>query len=150
MGSVELPVVAGVVRRAGRIMIARRAGPDDLAGMWEFPGGKIRAGESPEAALRREWSEEFGMEVEPLRLLGETRHASRSRVVRLVFVEARAAGVPRFLEAHDAVAWVRAGGIGLYRFAPADRAMVRHIGLCRGVRPLPAGITGRGNRPHPR
>ncbi len=133
-----LYVVAGVVRRGGRILIARRDAPAELAGMWEFPGGKIRRGETPEAALRREWREEFGMSVTPLRRLGETVHHAGTRSVRLVFVEARADGNPRFLAAHEATAWVYPGAMGRYRFAPADRLMVRHIVRRCGVGPLPS------------
>lgn len=131
-----LNVVAGVVRRSGRILIARRGAPAELAGMWEFPGGKMRKGETPEVALRREWREEFGMSLTPLRCIGETVHQSGACVIRLVFVEARSDDVPRFLAAHDASAWVYPGSLRRYHFAPADRAMVRHI-VKHGIEPLP-------------
>ena len=140
----NLVVVAGVVRRGGRILIARRAGADPLAGCWEFPGGKRKPGETPEAALRREWREEFGSEVTPLRRLGESVNAAGGRRIRLVFVEGRAATDVAALRVHDARAWVRLPELGRYVFAPADRPMVRHLARTGAVEPLP------GIRPGPR
>ena len=58
-------VVAGVITDArGRVLLARRAEGSELAGLWEFPGGKVEPGESPEAALARELDEELGIEVD--------------------------------------------------------------------------------------
>lgn len=64
-----LLVVAGALVRDGRLLLARRADGDPLAGGWELPGGKVEPGETPEDALRREWREELAVEVlgsEPL------------------------------------------------------------------------------------
>ena len=62
-GHVE--VVAGVIRDVrGRILLARRTEGRDLAGLWEFPGGKHEPDETPEAALKRELHEELGIEIE--------------------------------------------------------------------------------------
>lgn len=130
-------VVAGVVRRGGRLLIARRAGDDPLAGHWEFPGGKVRRGETPAAALRREWREEFGSDVTPLRELGESLHVSGTRRICLRFVEGEMAGDVAALYAHDARAWVRFRELDRYVFAPADRPMVRHLQRAGVVAPLP-------------
>ena len=60
-----IEVVAGVIRdRRGRILLARRTEDRDLAGLWEFPGGKHEPGETPEDALKRELREELGIEIE--------------------------------------------------------------------------------------
>src|SRR5688572_32259365 len=57
-------VVAGVLRDVrGRILLARRTAGRDLAGAWEFPGGKVEPGETPEAALARELEEELGIRI---------------------------------------------------------------------------------------
>ncbi|HET7127399.1 MAG TPA: NUDIX domain-containing protein, partial [Lysobacter sp.] len=57
-------VVAGVIRDArGRILLARRTEGRDLSGLWEFPGGKVEPGETPEAALARELHEELGIDA---------------------------------------------------------------------------------------
>lgn len=58
-----IPVVAGFLRKDGRILIGQRPENNTLAGQWEFPGGKIEMGETPEYALARELSEELGIEA---------------------------------------------------------------------------------------
>jgi mutator protein MutT len=65
-------VVAGAVYEEGRLLAARRSAPEELAGRWELPGGKLEPGESPEQALVRELREELGIETEPVeRVPGE-------------------------------------------------------------------------------
>ena len=56
-------VTAAILEKDGRIIIAQRKSSDHLSGKWEFPGGKIEAGESPEECLARELNEEFGIDV---------------------------------------------------------------------------------------
>lgn len=65
-----LPVVAAIIRREGKILIGQRPENKSLPGLWEFPGGKIEYGETPELALVRELKEELGIEAEvgPIKL----------------------------------------------------------------------------------
>lgn len=65
-----IPVVAGFMKKGGQILVGQRPENHSLAGQWEFPGGKIESGETPEQALARELSEELGIEAEvgPLKL----------------------------------------------------------------------------------
>lgn len=69
-GPVRLVLVAAValIDRTGRILMAERPAGKELAGLWEFPGGKIEAGERPEEALVRELREELGIDVAPASL----------------------------------------------------------------------------------
>lgn len=59
-----IPVVAGFLKKGSQILVGQRPENNSLAGQWEFPGGKIESGESPEGALTRELREELGIEVQ--------------------------------------------------------------------------------------
>ena len=69
-----ITVAAAILRKKGRILIARRASHVAHGGMWELPGGKIESGESPEQGLRREIYEELGVSVEVGGLAAEATH----------------------------------------------------------------------------
>jgi 8-oxo-dGTP diphosphatase len=135
----SLLVTAAVIRRGRRILIARRAGADSLAGLWEFPGGKLKLGESPESCLVREISEELGLEVAVVRALGFNEHRYPERTVRLLFYEVESRSGRVKLSAHDRFAWVSPVMMNAYVFAPADRPMVDQIARNGGVVPLPVG-----------
>lgn len=64
-------VVAAAIIRCGKVLAAQRASPPALAGLWEFPGGKVEAGETEFEALIRECQEEVGVRITPQRFLGE-------------------------------------------------------------------------------
>lgn len=120
------------------LLAARRTSPPHLAGMWEFPGGKIEDGEQPEAALHRELSEELGVEVRLGVELpsGEPRGwpLNERAVMRVWFAEVLE-GEPRPLEDHDELRWMpldQAGGALELDWIPADfpivRALLDHAG----------------------
>ena len=90
-------VVGAALLRDGRVLACRRTSPPAAAGRWEFPGGKVEPGESPEAALVRELAEELGIVA---RVTGWLDGAHQLRVAL-----ARADGEPRPVE-HDAVRWL--------------------------------------------
>lgn len=69
---VWIPVVTGLIRKGDKVLVGQRPVGHSLAGQWEFPGGKIEKGETPEVALARELSEELGIEAE----VGALRYAS--------------------------------------------------------------------------
>lgn len=95
-----LHVAAGVIRDGlGRVLIAQRPAGRHMAGGWEFPGGKVAAGETPLQALARELREEIGVEVHEARPLLRYRHAYPERVVLLdVWLVIAHSGEPRSLE----------------------------------------------------
>ncbi len=123
--SSSVEVVAGVISDArGRILLARRTEGRDLAGLWEFPGGKREPGETAEAALARELYEELGIQVElgaPLITVPQQYPHKRLRLdVRHI---ASWRGTPRGHEG-QALAWVPPHLLASYAMPPADRPVV--------------------------
>lgn len=118
-------VVAGVIADArGRILLARRTAGRDLAGAWEFPGGKLEAGEAPLAALDRELHEELGIRVlaaEPL--LCVPQQYPNKRIVLDVWRVTRFSGKPTGRE-KQALAWSPPDKLRTYPMPPADRPVV--------------------------
>ena len=115
-----LQVAAAVIRREGRIFVARRARGRHMAGYWEFPGGKLESGETPEDCLRRELAEELAIEVEVGPLLGENLHDYGDKMVRLMAYEVFWLGGEMQLKDHDRLAWHFAEELAAIELAPAD------------------------------
>ncbi len=118
-------VVAGVITDArGRILLARRTEGRDLAGLWEFPGGKREPGESPEAALARELHEELGIDARVGAHLITVPQRYPDKRLRLdVRHVTRWTGVPRGREG-QALAWVPPHKLPSYAMPPADIPVV--------------------------
>ncbi len=124
-----MPVVvaAAVVIRDGRVLLTRRAAGQHLAGMWEFPGGKLEDGESPEEALVRECREECGIDVEVAGILDVTHHRYPKKNVLLLFYRCGLrAGEVRHLQVADH-AWVAPSELDRYPLPPADERVVARI-----------------------
>lgn len=122
-------VVAGLLRNSsGRILLSRRPAGKARAGLWEFPGGKVRPGESPQEALRRELREELGIEVEVQEELGRVVHAYPEITVELVLLRVKGEGTPRPLEGQE-MAWFSEEEIEDLSLCPADRNLWRHLKL---------------------
>ncbi|MFT4177970.1 MAG: Nudix family hydrolase [Thermomonas sp.] len=120
----SIHVVAGVIRDAkGRILLARRTQGRDLAGLWEFPGGKVEPGETPEDALTRELHEELGIEA----VSGEAvirvpqQYPDKRLVLDVRHVAFR--GVPKGLDG-QALVWAPLHRLVDYPMPPADRPVV--------------------------
>ncbi|QXM25394.1 GNAT family N-acetyltransferase [Elioraea tepida] len=110
----------------GRVLIARRPEGKALAGLWEFPGGKVRPGETPEAALIRELREELGIDVSAACLapFAFASHAYESfHLLMPLYLCRRWQGTPVPREG-QALAWVRPQKLAEYPMPPADRPLV--------------------------
>jgi 8-oxo-dGTP diphosphatase len=120
-------VAAGVLEREGRILAARRKRGSHLEGRWEFPGGKIEPGESPEHCLVRELAEEIGVRVQPRGILEVVFHQYPEKSVLLLFYRCDLLeGEPRAIEC-DEVRWVPLVELAALDWAPADVPFVRKL-----------------------
>ncbi|MCX7963129.1 MAG: (deoxy)nucleoside triphosphate pyrophosphohydrolase [Candidatus Sumerlaea chitinivorans] len=113
-------VVAGIICRDQKVLLARRPAGDPLAGFWEFPGGKVEPGETPQRALERELDEEFGVKVWAGDFVASRLHSYPDRTIELVAYWATIEGEIAQLNAHDDVAWVSPTELEHYPLAPAD------------------------------
>lgn len=123
----QITVVGAVIVRDGLVYCARRGAQRALPGMWEFPGGKVEAGESFENALVREIGEELGCTVTVLGPLETTTHEYEFAIVTLAtFLCDLAAGEPRSNE-HAEEVWLPTGQLNLLDWAPADIPAVEKL-----------------------
>jgi len=117
-------VAALLYDRTRRVLISQRPEGKTLAGHWEFPGGKIEAGESPRAALKRELAEELGVEVRSLRPAFELTYEYPERHVELlVWQVERYVGEPSGREG-QALRWEKPAGLRSLPLLPADLPII--------------------------
>ncbi len=129
-------VTAAVIERDGKILIAKRRIGDRHGGRWEFPGGKIGFGETPEECLKRELKEELGVEAE----IGEFICSSTFRYMLvplelLVYKARYLSGEFRALD-HDELRWVEPLQLNEYDFVKADVKVVKKLmkDICHAAR----------------
>lgn len=117
-GERSVPVVAAVIRRDSRYLLCRRPRAKRHGGLWEFPGGKVREGESRLEAVRRELAEELSLGVVELgELLFSA--ADEGAPFTIEFVEAATEGEP-VLHEHEDLGWFGASALARLPLAPAD------------------------------
>ena len=120
-------VVAGIIIKGNTILIARRAAHKAMAGKWEFPGGKIEEGESPERALEREILEEFGAVIRTDRYMSSNRHDYGDFQIELLAYRASYIQGDFELTDHDQIAWVSKDELSNYDLAEADIPLTEHL-----------------------
>jgi 8-oxo-dGTP diphosphatase len=124
-----LVVAAALVDPDGRVLLCQRPAGKQLAGLWEFPGGKLDAGEKPEAALIRELKEELGIDVAesclaPLTFASHTYEAFH--LLMPLYVLRRWKGTVTSREG-QAMKWVRPNAMKQYDMPPADLPLIPHL-----------------------
>jgi len=119
-------VVAAVIEADGRFLLTRRPAGTHLAGLWEFPGGKVDAGETHEQALTREVQEELGVEASVGPLVFQVAHEYPDRVIALYFYGCRLLGTPQPLLGQE-MRWVRRDELRSLDFPPADDALITRL-----------------------
>ncbi|MET0424044.1 MAG: (deoxy)nucleoside triphosphate pyrophosphohydrolase [Actinoplanes sp.] len=120
-------IVAAAIITAGRVLACERSAPPEVAGRWEFPGGKVEEGETDEQALARECVEELGVRVEVGHRIGPDVPLAHGRAVLRVF-RATLLGddQPRALE-HTAMRWLSADELDTVHWLPADKPIVAEL-----------------------
>lgn len=126
----RIEVAAGVIRDAeGRVLVTQRLAGRHLEGLWEFPGGKIEAGEAPNLALARELYEELGIEAGPMRPLVGVTHAYAEKTVRLRLFEVHSFTGEAQGREGQALKWVTTDELAALEMPAADRPLVRLLDL---------------------
>ena len=122
-----LVVACALVDADRRVLIAKRPKGKGMAGLWEFPGGKVEAGESDEQALAREINEEFDREI----LLGEkfmeNTYNDGEKTIDLISYFMAFEKLPKESNSHDQNKWCNIEDLSQYEFCPADRAVVANL-----------------------
>ena len=123
-----IEVVGAIIRDGDRYLVGQRAANKAQGGLWEFMGGKIEPGETPEEALQRECREELALEIEGARIIDSVIHEYPEKTIRLTLLECRpkAGSVPQALE-HQAIRWVTPEEMRGMPFCPADAELISRL-----------------------
>ena len=123
-----IEVVGAIIKDGGRYLVGQRAAHETQGGLWEFMGGKIEPGETPEEALARECREELALEIEGARIIDSVIHEYPEKIIRLTLLECRpkAGPVPQALE-HQAIRWVTPEEMRTMSFCPADAELLSKL-----------------------
>ena len=125
-------MVGAALVRDGRVLASRRTDPPHLAGLWEFPGGKVEPGETDEQALVRELREELQVEAVVGARLGEDLRIGETAVLR-VYLCALAGGEPALVD-HDEHRWLAAHELLDVPWIPVDAPLVEDLRQLLGMR----------------
>ncbi len=122
-----LNVTAAIIQRDGKILAARRKSGSHMAGFWEFPGGKIEAGESPEECLQRELKEELGIVTAIGAFFEESCFDYGTKQVRLLCYNVEYLSGTFVLSDHDEIKWLPVNQLLELTWAPADIPVVKKL-----------------------
>ena len=121
-----IDVVGAIIKDGDRYLVGQRAAKKAQGGLWEFMGGKIEPGETPEQALARECREELALEIEDERIIDSVVHEYPEKTIRLTLISCspKSGSIPKALE-HQQIRWVTRAEMDTMYFAPADRELIR-------------------------
>lgn len=121
-----IQVVGGALFRENALLACRRAKGRKLEGFWEFPGGKIELGETPEAALKRELQEELGLTATVSKRISSIHDAQSDIGLQIFVVETD--DDPQLSDAHDDLAWLTINQLSEVNWSPLDIPTVAYLG----------------------
>lgn len=119
-------VVSAWIEKEGKVLLVKRPLHKKRGGLWEFPGGKIEKGETPEEAIIRELKEELGLIGEPEKILDKIEHTYEDETIELYLIKFRIQNEPQPIEAEDLI-WIHLDKIQTLTLCPADRKLLRKI-----------------------
>ena len=123
-----IKVVAAILQKEDKILIARKKQGKPLAGYFEFPGGKIEEGETPEESLIRELMEEMNIKIAVKEYIGESIYEyGNDKVISLLGYTAEIIDGEIKLSDHDRYEWVTLEQINNYKIAPADIPLINKL-----------------------
>ena len=122
----KIEVVAAILQRDG-VYFATQRGYGEFEGMWEFPGGKIEPGESPEVALKREFQEELGVDIIIENLLCTTEYDYTSFHLTMHCYLCRVKSGDIELREHKSACWLRPEELGSVEWLPADKDVISQL-----------------------
>lgn len=123
-----IKVVAAILQKEDKILIARKKQGKPLAGYFEFPGGKIEEGETPEESLIRELMEEMNIKIAVKEYIGESIYDyGNDKVISLLGYTAEIIDGEIKLSDHDRYEWVTLEQINNYKIAPADIPLINKL-----------------------
>ena len=120
-------VTAAILIKEDKILIAKRSSADRLAGKWEFPGGTVEDGETPEQCLKREMKEEFDIDVTVGDYFSESTYSYSHGQIRLLAYKTYWIAGDMQSKVHDDYQWVRITELSNYDLAPADIPIAREV-----------------------
>lgn len=120
-------VAAAVAFQDGKVLVARRASGEKLAGMWEFPGGKLEPEETVQQCIVRELAEELGVRASAGAVLAESTYTYEGGAIHLIAVEVLLHESSLRLSVHDECKWVTLGSLLEMELAPADIPIAEEI-----------------------
>ena len=123
-----IEVVGAIIKDGNRYLVGQRAANKSQGGLWEFMGGKIEPGETPEQALARECREELALEIENEHIIDSVVHEYPEKTIRLTLISCspKFGSIPKALE-HQQIRWVTHVEMDVLDFAPADRELIGRI-----------------------
>jgi 8-oxo-dGTP diphosphatase len=122
-----MKVTAGILRKDDRVLIARRRPGRHMAGKWEFPGGKIEEGETPEESLARELAEELDVRARIGKLLCRASYEGEGVSLELLVYRVESFEGTPVLREHEEIRWVLPGELRSFELADSDRKVVEAL-----------------------
>lgn len=123
-----IEVVGAIIKDGDRYLVGQRPAHKSQGGLWEFMGGKIEPGETPEQALKRECREELDLEIENEHVIDSVVHEYPEKTINLILISCspKAGSSPKALE-HQDIRWVTPTDMRQMPFCPADSELIEKL-----------------------